>query len=77
MFNEKQSLDGSLLPVGVLLDLDLVDLTPLRPGRRGGEEERADKCIMIYIRAYTVTKKESPSCLTPASMFILLQALIQ
>ena len=29
MFNEKQPLDGSLLTVGVLLDLDLVDLTPL------------------------------------------------
>ena len=34
MFDEEESLDGSLLTICVLLDLDLVDLTPLRSGRR-------------------------------------------
>lgn len=43
MFDEEEPLDGSLLTICVLLDLDLVDLTPLRSGRRREGEGKKGK----------------------------------
>lgn len=56
VFDEEEAFKGSLLTEGVLLDLNLVDLTPFGSGGRGGGGEGNKTSILRkYVHTYKYT----------------------